>query len=324
MLAIVMRINLKFILIAPFLLVLVLGACSEEPANPIRVGTNSWPGYEPAYLAEELDYFAAPKVQITRFNSATETIRAFRNGSIEIAALTLDEVMQMISDGIRLTIFLVADISHGGDVIIGGPHMTAVSDLKGRTVAVESTSLGAYVLARALEVNNLSADDIEPVHMTVDESEQAFLSGKVDAVVTFDPYRTRLLRKGANEIFTSREIPNEIVDVLVVRKEYADANPDKLKMFSKAWFQAVDFIEQQPDKAAAMIGQNHDLNPTEALASYEGLVLPGAGKNAELLAGEEPGSLYYTAKKLLSVMVGQGILDHSPRMDGVISDHYVQ
>jgi len=312
------------LLLVLILVVMSLGACSEEPQAPLRVGTNTWPGYEPAYLAREKGYFGEADVLLSEFGSATQTLRAFRNGTIEVAALTLDEVMPLIQDGIDLKIFLVADISNGGDVILARPDIESVADLKGHKIGVESGALGAYVLARALEVHGIPVDQVEPVYMLINESEQAFSAGTVDALVTFEPYRSRLLRTGALEIFSSREIPNEIVDVLVVRTEYAVANPEKLIAFSQAWLKAATFIVEQPQQAATIIGKRHGLSREETLKSMEGLTFPDARINAQMLAKGADNSLAVAARKLISVMFEHNLLMGRVTVDDALTDAYIR
>nr|WP_254446599.1 hypothetical protein [Dolichospermum sp. UHCC 0259] len=48
------------------------------------------------------------------------------------------------------------DISHGADVILGKPEIKDMKALKGKKVGVESSSLGAFFIARALEKNGMS------------------------------------------------------------------------------------------------------------------------------------------------------------------------
>jgi NitT/TauT family transport system substrate-binding protein len=306
------------------LLIFAITACSEEQVDPLRVGTNVWPGYEPAYLAHDLGYLTDEQVRLSQFQSASESIRAFRNGAVDIVALTIDEALLLVQDGIRLQVFLVADISHGGDVIMARPGIASAGDLTGRKIGVESSALGAYVLARALEMNDVPFGDVELVHLTVDESEQAYISGAVDAVVTFEPYRSRLLREGAREVFSSREMPNEIVDVLVVRSDFAEANIAQLKFFSNAWFKAVNYITEQPEKAAALIGKRLGLSTEEALLSFEGLILPHQELNAELLTRGTPISLNDSARMLGDVLVQHGLLSAHVSMDGIFTDVYIR
>ena len=98
--------------------------------------------------------------------------------------------------------------------MLARPELKELKDIKGRRVGVESGALGAYVLARALQIAGLNRTDISVVSIPVPEQEQAFQGRRVDAVVTMEPNRTRLLAQGARQLFDSSQIPGEIVDVL--------------------------------------------------------------------------------------------------------------
>jgi len=305
-------------------LTFILVACSEEPQTPMRAGTNVWPGYEPAYLAKDLGYYDKNFIRLSQFQSATESIRAFRNSAIDVVALTLDEALLLIQDGIDVQIFLVADISDGGDVIMSKPDYNNIAELKGRKIGVESSALGGYVLARALDIHGVKFTDVEQVYLTVDESEQAYLAGDVDAVVTFEPYRLRLLRAGAHEVFSSREMPNEIVDVLVVRSAYAAKNAEKIKQLTSGWFKAVDVIKNDPEQAAKLIGKRLNLSPKEVISSFEGLILPDAALSTNLLTKGTPISLNESALKLEKVLVKLGLLKAHVSLQGTFTNTYLQ
>ena len=65
--------------------------------------------------------------------------------------------------------------------------MRTMKDLKGKSVAVESSALGAFVLSRALALNGMQASDVNVVHLESNEQPSAFEKGEVDGAVTFDP-----------------------------------------------------------------------------------------------------------------------------------------
>lgn len=301
-----------------------LAACSEAPQNTMRVGTSVWPGYAPAFVARDLGYFSSHDIQLYHFQSASETIRGFRNGVFDVVALTLDEALLLIQDGIDAQIFLVADVSYGGDVIIAQPGIDSVEGLKGSTVGVESNALGAYILARALEIHNVPFDDVQLDHMSVDASEQAFIDKEINAVVTFEPFRSRLIRKGGVEVFSSLEMPNEIVDVLVVRRGFAEQNEDLMKVLVRGWFQAVSFIRENPDKAAAMIDGYLGLNPGEVHAAFDGMRLLDKNANIIMLSGTYPQRLRHSTAKLVDVMLRHGLIERTMSLDGVFTDAYLR
>lgn len=270
-------------------LLLALSACSSEaPVAPTKVGTNVWPGYEPLYLARAKGLLAPEKVQLIEYPSASEVIRSFRNGSLDAAALTLDEVLMLLQSDIPVKVVLVMDISEGGDAILSRPEITSFSELKGKRIAVESNVLGAYVISRALELNQMLLEDVKIENIGVGEHLEAYSKNQVDAVVTFEPVRTSLLKLGANEIFTSRDIPGEIVDVLVVHEEYLRGNPARIKHVVHAWFETLDFMSDQKKEAMEIIAKRLFITADEVEASYHGLSLPRLDKNKQLLAGSTP------------------------------------
>src|SRR5262245_54856460 len=171
------------------LVALVVG-CDSNPPPLLRVGTSSWPGYEPLHLAADLKYFGrATRLRLVEYSSATQTLRAFRNGSIEVATLTLDEVLLLAEDVPDLGVVLVMDSSRGADALLGRADMAKVADLRGRRVGYEASATGAYMLSRALEMAGLGASDVTPVPVQFDEHEKAFTNRLVDAIVTFEPAR---------------------------------------------------------------------------------------------------------------------------------------
>jgi len=265
-----------------FCFVAVSTGCGQREA-PIRLGTNVWPGYEPLYLAREMGYLDKTRIRLIEYPSASEVMRAFRNRALEAASLTLDEALLLLDAGLPIKIVLVHDISHGADVILARPDIKQIAELRGRNVAVESSALGAYVITRALQQNNLALTAIKIKHLDVNQHEAAYQAGNVDAMVTFEPFSTRLKELGARELFSSREIPGEIVDVLVVHKDILETRLDDLRHLTNSWFAALEYLNAEPQKAAMVMGRRLKINDEEVLASYEGMELPTHQQNIEML-----------------------------------------
>ncbi len=105
------------------LLLLLLTACGQAPRPPLRIATNVWPGYEPLYLARELGYFDPRTVRLVEMGSSTEVLHELRNGTIDGAALTLDEALSAVAEGLPLVVVLVMDISAGADALVARPGL---------------------------------------------------------------------------------------------------------------------------------------------------------------------------------------------------------
>src|SRR5215213_2128216 len=213
-----LRTTRRSCLLACSAMMLGLAGCVREPDAALRIGTNVWIGSEPLYLARELGQLDPAVVQLVEYPSASEVLRAFRNEAIDGMVISLDELFGLAVDGLQPRVVLVVDVSHGADVVVGRPGMRSMRDLMGKSVAVESGALGAFVLSRALAKNGMQPGDVKVVHLESNEQPNAFEKGRVDGAVTFDPYRTQFLKAGATILFDSTQIPGEIVDLIAVRE----------------------------------------------------------------------------------------------------------
>ncbi|MBL4847373.1 MAG: ABC transporter substrate-binding protein [Planctomycetes bacterium] len=291
------------LLLIPLIGGLLLAAALHEPSPPpLRIATSVWVGYEPLYLARKLGSWTSAQVRLVECSSATQSLRLFRNGSVDVAALTLDEALTLVEDGVDLRVFLVTDTSHGADAILARAPLRTVAALSGRRVGVEPGAVGAYVLLRACELSGVEPALVEIVPLEIHEQEQAFLAGRVDALVTFEPVRSRLLAHGAREVFNSKQIPGEIVDVLVVRRETLSKRGPALRLVARGWFAALRYLAAEPEAAAARMAPRQGLPPGEVLESLSGLEVPTLAENVELLAGPSP-PLNARARRLSEFML---------------------
>lgn len=298
-----------------------LAACDETPERPLRFGSTIWPGYEPPFIISEFNSEADETLIPIQFLSATEVTQAFRNGALDVIALTLDETITLEAMGADVVIILIADISNGGDVILAREGINSVKELAGKKVAVESTALGAFMLTRALEKNDMVVQDILPILTTSDRMVGIYTEGDVDAVVTFEPHRTKILRLGAKEIFTSKDMPGEIIDVVVVNRSLLETRPEALKKFVDLWLEAVEIINTT-DRADALIARRNQLTAEEVRESYEGLTLPNRFAN-QVFFKNDASKITTLTKRLEKVLFKNHLIQHSIKVDQLYDGRFV-
>ena len=299
--------NRPWYVIACVVLMLSLAGCAREPETPLRIGTNVWIGSEPLYLARELGRLDSAAVQLVEYPSASEVLRAFRNQTIDGMVISLDELFGLAVDGLQPRIILVVDVSHGADVVVGRRGMQSMRDLKGKSVAVESGALGAFVLSRALVLNGMQATDVNVVHLESNEQPSAFAKGEVDGAVTFDPYRAQFLQAGATTLFDSTRIPGEIVDLLAIRAGVLETRPKAVQALLAGWFGALDYMRSEPNDAAQRMGIRQQSSGEQFLAALQGLQIPTRDENLKMIGGPAP-ELAVTGRRLMALMLESKLL----------------
>lgn len=318
-----LRQRLAGIVLSGLLTLLIGSGCHDTPDRPLRVAVNQWPGYETLYLARSLGYYEKTPIQLVDLPSGTEQMRAFRNGNVEAAAISLDQALALVDTNADVQVVTVMDFSEGGDVILAKPEISDLKALKGKRVGVEANALGAYILTRALEQANLSTQDIQIISLGLSEHERAFKAGTIDAVVTFGPARVNLLAANAQQIFDSSQIPGEIVDVLVVHQEAIASQPKVVQALVKGRFQALNYLTQHPQDSARRIAPRTGVTPDQFLQSLVGLRSPNLQENQKLL-GKIDRSLLDTAQRLVTLMLRHHLLHRSIDPAPLLNDQFVK
>ena len=274
--------------------------CSSKSDEPLRIGINAWPGYELIYLAQEKGFFrdAGVKVKLVEFGSLSDARRAYESSKIDGLTTTIVEVLMARDATPRdLRIVRLIDFSDGADVIIAGKNAQSLRDLRGKRIGVELASLGIFVLARALELEGLSLEDVRPISKGQQTMREALLAGELDATVAYPPESEATLRDPRFQvIFSTRKIPGEVVDVLAIDGDVLRQRPGQITAFLHAMDRAHEFLQQHADEACRIMGERQGLSgPEFKRLLYDGIRLVAPGEQ----------SVYFgETGKLRAVIVG--------------------
>ena len=237
---------------------------SPDHPKPIRVGINPWPGYEFLFLAEKKGFFKEEgiEVKLVNFSSLEDVMSAFQRNQLDVMCSSFIEVLKAYDNtGVVGKIFYVPDYSSGADVIISN-KAKSLKELKGKTIAYEPNTLGAFMLSRAIKHADMQINEINKYGINIVEMESALKSGQVDAVISYEPYASAILRnvEGSKVIFDSSMIPGEIVDTLAAEAKFYKKNKDRLNALSRAFSKAVEYSENHKDEAYAIMAEREGVS----------------------------------------------------------------
>lgn len=292
--------------------------CEQQSVQTLKVGISPWPGYEPLMLALEKNFYDTSQVRIIRFSTPTQSYRALRDGIIDVAAFTADEVIHYAESKHQPRIFLILDISNGADAIVAKKEIKTLADLKGKRLGVEGSALGDYVMHRAMDfTKDLKVSDLILKSAEISNQEQLFIQDEIDAAVTYEPSKSLLINAGAHVIFDSSQIPYEIVDVLVTNDKTVQTRADDLKNLAQGWFKAQSYISKNYKKAMHKMSQSESTTVDEFQKGYEDLIIPTKADNLKMLG--ENASLLEPLQRLSKLMYIKGSLgkeiDVKPLLD---------
>lgn len=268
--------------------ILMLGCKAEAPTPPLKVGFNTWPGYEFIYLAQVKDFYRQQgvDVKLVELNSLGDVRRAFERGQIDIMASTLVELATAAeTTRTRLTALAITDASLGADKLIAPNHIRQLQDLRGKRIGAEPGTVDTLVVAAALRHGNIARESITFEFATQDDLVAKLEAGTIDAIQTYPPYTTKLLAQpGFHVLFDTREIPDQIFDVLSARHSLLSQRRGDVEKFLRAYFLAVDYFFTQPQESAAIMAQRQGISGDEFLDAISTMKIYTSEDQAALFA----------------------------------------
>lgn len=255
---------------------LLLAGCRGQ-SQTIHVPIASWPGYEYLYLARQLnlDVREGLRIEPVEYPDPQTIVHAYLRGDLGIAQLTTVEAVDLCGRAPQRcpVVVLVLDESLGGDQLAVHTSVPSIAALQGRTVAVTYSTLGPYVLKRALERHGLGFEAVKLRPMPMAQMPGALARGEVQAAALFPPYSDYAMRAGASRVlFDSRSIPGEIFDVLVVAPDFLRQHGALIPPLLRVWQQAHHQARAEPGRALALMAARERLSVAEFRRAERGLV----------------------------------------------------
>jgi NitT/TauT family transport system substrate-binding protein len=305
---------------------------SESPMTsdrPVVLGYSSWAGWWPWAIAQEEGIFTANglNVQLKWFDGYLESLQAFSAGQLDANCQTLNDTIAFAPNSINgQVVVLVNDNSAGNDKIIVAENINTIQDLKGKKVALEEGLVDDFLLSLALEKNGMSRKDIQVVNLETGAAAAAFAAGQVDAVGAFPPFwLTALKRKGSKELLSSAEFPGAIPDLLVVSQKLVNERPEVVQGLVKTWFDIREFMQQNPEKADAIMAKRANVTVEEFQLFKQGTKFFTVEDNLEAFTpGDTMKNMPYAAQEMTKFMLEVGLIKQPADLTKLFDDRFIK
>lgn len=244
------------------LLTLAFGMTAQpalaEKKESFRIAWSIYVGWMPwAYAAEKgiVDKWAEKygiSIEVVQINDYIESINQYTAGAFDGCVMTnMDALSIPAGGGLDSTALIIGDFSNGNDgLVIKGEG--DIASLKDRKVNLVELSVSHYLLARALDSVEMSEKELTIVNTSDADMVAAFKTPEVEAVVTWNPLLSEVAAEpGAKVLYTSADIPGEIIDMMVVNTEVLEANPDFGKALVGAWYETMSLMAKDDEAGKA-------------------------------------------------------------------------
>lgn len=238
-----------------------LASCSQSPGGAaekrtefnigwsIYAGWMPWPYAQQAGIVKKWADKYGIKINIVQVNDYVESVNQYTAGKFDGVTVTnMDALTIPAAGGKDTSAIIVGDYSNGNDGVLlkGGNSIAA---LKGQQVYLVELSVSHYLLARALGTAGLSLSDVKTVNTSDADIVGAFASPDAKAAVAWNPQLSVMRgQAGASQVFSSAQIPGEILDLMVVDSATLKANPNLGKALTGIWYETMALMKRQDEQ----------------------------------------------------------------------------
>lgn len=192
------------------------------------------------------------KVNLSVINDATQSSNALIKGDLNGAGYTINRMAflskKFTDAGIDIIMPYITNYSNGGDGIIATTdYETFDESMVTAKIGIPQFSEAQTLVMWLLNGSDLTDEQKQTIinnfvyFDTPDEVAKAFFAGHVDVAATWEPYLTQA--KGTSNchvIFSTAASRNLVMDGIVFRRDFAEANPELIEKFIDGSLQARD------------------------------------------------------------------------------------
>ncbi len=313
-------------------LALSLVAATSFAAGPtqMKIGTVVWIGYGPFYVADALDLYKKYnlKVSLQVFTDPALIPPAIASGAVDGAMLTYDQVIGQVAAGQAQKVVMPIDYSNGGDAIVATKAITKVSDFKGKKIGFNPLSPSDFLLSYALKTAGLTDKDISATNMTPEAVPAAMASGQLPIGVTYEPSLSQIVNQGGGKkfhvVFSSKNAPGLIADVLVFDDKVIKARPADISGVMKAYLDGMAYMKAKPDEAAKIIGKFMGVSAKEVKEQLTGVYnIPVAEMPKAFAKAKETTSYYASGEIIAELLKAKGQITTIPATESTFDAQFV-
>lgn len=193
--------------------------------------------------------------KLVQFNNGGDLMTAMASGDVDVGYVGITPVLSSIAKGVPVKVISAAQTEGSGIVVAKDSGINDVSDLAGKKIATPGeASIQHMLLTYYLEQNGMSINDLKVSSMKVPSMNDALKTGKIDGMITFEPYVTIAEKNGAAVLAGSQDIlPDHPCCVVVASDKYIENHPNETQKILEIHENATDFINENSDEAAGML-----------------------------------------------------------------------
>lgn len=191
-------------------------------------------------------------------------------GNTDITHATYFNAMYFADKGEKARIVLSSDTIEGGDGLAVKNGIDSISDLRGKTIAVEINTDEHFLLYKTLQRADITLGEVKLLNSSAADGRDHFIKNEVDALYTYEPYLSEAAAKGNGKIIsTTKDLTGYMVDTVMASEKLVAGRPKDLRKIIKAWYRAQEYIRTHPEESFRIMAANEGMSAEDFALFYK-------------------------------------------------------
>jgi ABC-type nitrate/sulfonate/bicarbonate transport system substrate-binding protein len=304
-------------------LLFILVGCSEgQPPSDSSTGLHKvvavgsqWYGHIPVWAGIERGIFEKQGFQVEwRFiGKSMDRLNAISSGEAQFASLGEIAMLSAMAQG-NSRFYWVGnqDIAPGFEGLVARPGIDSYEALRGKRIGLPFGSSVELTARMLLRQHGLDPDrDVRLVNLEVGDVPAVFRAGNVDGALIWEPGFSQL-KAVEGAVVLGMDTDTEVYrrfgtmtgpDVLVMGKQWADANPERAARFMRAYFEALEWVKANPQQTVSLVAGSYiQQDEAEIKANLDKFKWHGAADNRRVMSDS---GIFAQVEYILDILHGQ-------------------
>lgn len=160
--------------------------------------------------------------------------------------------------------------------------------------------------------------------MKASEAASAFMAGKVDAAITWEPHLSKAVAAGDVLLASTKDTPGLIADVLAVREDLAKNNPETVQALVDALAEATEYMNKNPEESNKIIAAAFKMKPEEVADDIKTIKFYDLKGNLEFFGTKEkPGPIFAVGKQASDFYIKLKLMSQAPDLNKYLDNTFI-
>ncbi len=238
----------------------------KKNSEDLTIGTPTTDNCTLIYLASERGYFRDQglNVVLKTYHYGVQAADALARDEVDLAAAADFVFVNHVVNNDGFKTFGTIAATNNIELLARKDRIERPEDLKGKRIGVTRRSILEFFLGTFLAFHDLPLSAVYIVDLETPDMKEALFQGRVDAVITSNPYIFQIKRRmGEKVVSWPAQHEQDYYFLLMCKSPFTETRPQTVNKLLRALVQAEEYVTKHPAESRMIMQKKLNLKPEE-------------------------------------------------------------